>query len=386
MRADGRRSTFVAIYTAAFIVGVAYGASYALLAVRLEALGVSGALIGINAAMPAIGWLLGSLLQPRLQSLFGIKRVALGFILIGVVAFLAMMVLGDYWSSTGLRFLFGGGVGMFLRSLEYWINGITSDETRGRAFGRYSTIYVLGLVAGSLLQPALGVEGWGAFGPLALIFLAAGAALAFGGTLVPANDSAMEARFAPAFLLIAPSAFLAIFAYGLYEDIAVYLMPIYALKNGLSEDIAAYTLTAAMLGNVVFPMPIATLSDRVGRLAPVLACAAVVVVLSLLIPFTLTQPMLFLAAIFVWAGCAGSTYALALAMLGDKFDGASLISANATFGVVYATGQLIGPLMNGPALDRLHSNGALVSAAMIFGTLSMLLLVLRRRQAGVGAP
>lgn len=62
---------FVAIYLSVLVLTTGYGISFPLLAITLDGMGVSGQLIGLNAAMPALGWLLGTPFLPKAQSYFG---------------------------------------------------------------------------------------------------------------------------------------------------------------------------------------------------------------------------------------------------------------------------------------------------------------------------
>ena len=183
-------------------------------------------------------------------------------------------------------------------------------------------------------------------------------------------------------MLAAPVTFLAILAYGMFEDVATYLMSVYAMRNSLGEDIAALTLTAVAVGNLVFPVPIGLLSDRMNRTVLLIICAAIAGILSLVIPFTLHSPTLFLLTLVIWGGFAGGVYITALAIVGDRYDGATLAVANASFGIVYALGALVGPLINGAALDTLDSHGLMVSAAAIFGSFIILALIVRRSASG----
>lgn len=374
------RRTLAAINVAVFAAALSYGTTFPLFALRLEAMGVSGAMIGLNASMPALGWVLGSLAAPSLQAKFSIRTIACAFLCIGLAALAGLAISTDFWSSTGLRLFFGGGAGMFFRSIEYWINGISSNNRRGRNFATYNVIYVLGLVIGTLIQPQVGTDGLIAFGPVAAGFAGAALLIAVWPRMVaPERTSAGLNIASISALTVAPGAFLAIFAYGLYEDIPIYLMPVYALRNGLAPDVSAYALTACCVGNLIFPIPMAALSDRIGRTTVLIACAVVVIGMSAVIPFTLATPMAFLASLVVWAGCAGATYSVALAKLGDEYQDGALVTANASFGIVYASGTLAGPLINGASMDALNSHGVMASAAAIFSVLIVMLAALAVR-------
>ncbi len=66
-------------------------------------------------------------------------------------------------------------------------------------------------------------------------------------------------------------------------------------------------------------------------------------------------------------------YITALSLIGDKLEGAELALANASFGMIYALGALIGPILNGFAIDRLNSQGLMVSSFLIFGVFLLIL-------------
>lgn len=356
---------------AVLLAAAGYGVTFPLLAIRLEQAGVAGWQLGLNAAAPAVGWILGSILMPRLQALFGIRAMCAGFLALGLAGLAGLAAVEDFWTATALRFVFGGATGLFFRAVEYWINGVSQDHVRGRNLSIYNVVFMLGIVAGSALQPALGTQGWHVFAAVAAALLVALALVSLWPIEQPPRIA--EGRFSLAALTVVPAAFLAILAYGVYESIPVYLTEVYALRNGLGNDVAAFTLTAAAIGNILFPIPIAVLSDRTGRLTPLVVCALTAALCSLAIPFAVKDTMLFLALIVVAAGAAGTIYSLALAMIGDRFQGAALAAANAAFGMVYAAGSIAGPLFNGAAIDTLDSHGLMVSVAVIFFALIVLI-------------
>ena len=369
--------TLLPILIAVFIAATGYGVSFPLLGLQVERVAASGWMLGMNAAMPALGWVVGSLLVPVLQLRLRIPIgvLAVAFLVCAGLAATGLRYADAFLDMTVLRFFFGGGMGLFFRSVEYWINGLSPDHVRGRNLAINGIAFMGGLVVGSAAQPALGAEGWVPFGfVLAAIVLAA-----FGTAFWPklALPSAITPSFSAAWACVAaiPAAYAAGLAYGLYESVPAYLNQIYALRNGLEADVAAYALTAAALGNILIPLPVAMLSDRIGRRAPLIACACVTGVVALFVPKTLATPYLFLFAVMVCAGSAGTVYGLGLALIGDRFRGADLVTANAGFGLVYAAASIAGPLINGSALDALNTHGLVVSSALIFGCLVTFLVV-----------
>jgi MFS family permease len=56
---------------------------------------------------------------------------------------------------------------------------------------------------------------------------------------------------------------------------------------------------------------------------------------------------------FLTGGIATATYTLGLAILGQRFDEKTLVSANAAFLACYGAGTLLGPPTVGALMDRL---------------------------------
>lgn len=357
---------FPALYFSVVLCTVGYGISFPLLAINLETMGISGALFGVNAAMPALGWIIGSIWFVKLQSRFGIKPLLIALLLVAAFAMIAFSLTHEFWTWTALRFLFGGSLGLFFRGIEFCINDMSSTIKRGRNIGIYSFFFMFGLAIGATLQPTLGTDKGFVF-YLVSAFLVATIIIISVGSFKPAsNNGSQTGKMNWRLILIVPIAPLAVLTYGLYEDVPAYLLSVYSLRNGLSENIAALSLTAVAIGNMIFPIPLGMLSDRMGRYPIMLACSVGALALTICIPFTLENQIFFLGTIVVWSGLASSLYLLGLSLIGDHFKDTELASANITFGMFYAVGSLIGPLINGAALDTLNSHGLMVSVAAMF--------------------
>lgn len=170
---------------------------------------------------------------------------------------------------------------------------------------------------------------------------------------------------------LGPLPFVAAFTYGLLESIPGYFLPIYALRNGFSDDVSAYSLTAAALGSIVLPLLFGLGSGRSGQRVILFAAAAGVCLTSVLLPSTFASALAFLATVAVWAGFFATIYTASLAVLGTEHRLDSLASANSAFGVAYASGGLIGPLLNGAAIDVFSSHGLVVTAVFASAVLAV---------------
>lgn len=240
---------------------------------------------------------------------------------------------------------------MPFRVLEYWLNATSRSATRGRTIGLYPFCFLLGIAMGSLSQPQFGTVGLTAFAAVALPILLGGALLACLPFKSPRQATSTAPMPVQKALAVVPLAMAAVICYGLYEDVPAYLLSVYTLRIGLGEDIAAYTLTA----------------------------------FALVMPGVTSSPTAYLMLIALWGACAGALYAVGLAMVGDHFSGQALISANAVFGTVYAAAALLGPLINGTAMQLWDPHGLLVSCALIFAAFLLISALVVLRQCGPSA-
>lgn len=365
---SGHGRILLAVFTAA----TAYGVTFPFIATRLELWGTSGSLIGLNAAMPALGWFLGSFLLPRLQRRLSMPSLLAFSLVIAIATWSVFFLASEYWLWTPVRFLFGGSVGLFFRAIEFGLNTLDAENSRGRVFAIYTIIFGLGIALGAALQPLLSEDSL-------VLFLAV--SLGFFGAIYFSSrwHIPSETRFEPSRLATwklvarnAPLPLLVACVYGYLEDIPAYLLSVYAMKKGLDADIASYTLTAAAIGSVTLPFPLGVYSDKFGRGKGLVAAAVGSLIFTVAMPWMVFSPSLFLSVIVLWFGFISSLYAIALAMIGDQWQRNGLVTANAAFGATYAAGGLVGPLLNGIFIDAMNSEGIIASA---YTALAVLLLV-----------
>lgn len=347
------------------LLSAAVGASYVFVDLSLNRMGASATSIGMNAAMPALGWLLATPFLPWLVRGRNTRAVLLVLPCIATVTMIGFAVMSDQWAWLVLRFLFGSSLGITFRLLEYWISAASPAARRGRNVGIYAAVFCSGAAAGAGILPLAGTGGWPAV--LLIIGLILGATLLLAGqhsgppAVTAAPSRSMPGLGGPAMIAIAAAGII-----GLLEPIPYTMMPVYAVRVGLAEDWAAWTTSAFLVGQLLLVVPMGMLADRLGKTALVTSCAMVGLSVAFLLPAIDNWPEALLATMLVWGGFAGSIYALALSMLADHFTGADLAAANASFGTVYAAGALVGPPLHGMAMDWHGPQGLMESAALLF--------------------
>ncbi len=73
--------------------------------------------------------------------------------------------------------------------------------------------------------------------------------------------------------------------------------------------------------------------------------------IGLALPWLITQPSLLWPALMLLDAVAGGVYTLALVLIGQRFRGRDLVTANAAAGMLWGVGSLLGPLLRGSRMD-----------------------------------
>jgi MFS family permease len=369
-----RRWSLAAAIASVTVFGLGIGQSAPLLPLLLEQRGIDVALNGLNAGATFIGVIIGPLLAPRLVQRFGIRSFLLVCFALDIALFLAMKLFDSIASWFVLRAALGVVVSAIFTTSEAWINQLAGDAGRGRIIGVYAAALSAGFGIGPLILSLTGIEGWppflvnGAISALATLpLLCAGEASSVFGRERSPGPFGMFAR--------APMILGVIAAFGLYESALMALLPIWGVRSGLSERLAAATLSSVFIGSILLQLLIGWLSDRVSRLAALRLCGVVGLTGALLLACVPASPAVLFGLLFVWGGIASGIYAVALSMAGDRFRGAELVSVNAAMIIAYGIGALVGPALGGAAMETRNPQGLLwLFVALFAGLLATSLL------------
>ncbi|THG72146.1 MFS transporter, partial [Pseudomonas sp. A-1] len=174
-----RWATYCAVTGAVVLVGLALGLSLPLVSLRLDAWGYGQFAIGVMAAMPALGVLLGARLTHAFAALCGTPRSLQLSLLLSALSVAALALWPDYGLWLLLRLLLGVSLTVVFVLGESWINQLASDAWRGRLVALYGTGFALSQLCGPLLLGVLGTAGDQALW-LAAALLVAGCLLLLG--------------------------------------------------------------------------------------------------------------------------------------------------------------------------------------------------------------
>ena len=357
-----RRLSLAAVIASLAAAGLMWGLMLPLLALILERDGVDTALNGLNAAMASLAILVGGPFMPRIIHAVGLLPSLHIGIAVAAGAILLMAVFPGLGPWFLLRFVFGLGVGLYWVGSETWINTVAREESRGRVMGAYMTALMAGLAGGPLIIAATGIDGILPFLIGAGLMAAAAVPLVLARRLAPSIPPTRPIRLRQV-VLLAPTVMAAIAAAGFTDMAIITLYPLYALRSGFSQDAALLMLSVYFVGSLALQLPIGWLADHLDRRRILMLCAGVGVVGPLMLPFVLHIEVLLWPLLFLWGGTVVGLYTVGLTLLGQSFPAAHLARAVAVFIMFYTTGNVIGPVVAGGAMEVAGPSGLLFSLA-----------------------
>jgi MFS family permease len=362
-----------AVIGAMSVFTLTMGLSYPLLALILENLGTSKALIGLNAAMTPLGIIVSSPVIPRLARYKGSWGLAMLCLLAALLFFVLIGATRqiEYWFI--LRFLLGVCInGIFIVS-ETWINQLSHSTTRGRIMGIYATVMSLGFCVGPFILPLTGFDGWPPFMVGIACFIAAGLImLPLRRRLPEFEKTAHESVYR--FMTLAPALLLAVLSAAYFDQVVLSFLPLYALSYGFPQATASFSLGILIVGNVFLQFPLGWLADLTSRRTVMLMCTVTTLAGCALLPLAIQSIWFLWPLLFIWGGAAFGVYTVALAGLGDRYSGAMLLTGSAAFGLMWGVGGIIGPASAGGAMQLWGPAGLPIILGIPFALFTFMLL------------
>jgi MFS family permease len=362
LSASDRRRGIASAIASLTSVAIGLGAALPLLALELQRQGVSGLMIGVSSAVPAIGGLLITPFFPWLLRRFDTRSLLLVSVTISAACLFAYYLIPNVWVWFPIRFVNGIVLVILFVVSETQINQLADDSTRGKLIGLYGTALAFGFAAGPVVLVLAGSTGFAPYLAIAILVLLASIPISLAPPMERGGHGPARGVFA--FIPAAPTATFAALTFGALEQGSMTLLPVYGVRGGLTEEFAALFLTAFAAGNILSQLPLGLLADRIDRRLLLVLCALVSAMAIVLLPFA--RGTVFAApVIFVFGGVVSGLYTVGLALLGQRFSGADLAASNAAFVMMYNFGGLAGPAIGGAAMENWPGYGLPLVFAVI---------------------
>lgn len=366
------------------IVGLSIGSTVPVIALRLYQAGASNAQIGIMSALPAAGMMLSAFLVDWLCLKLSRRQIYLLCFSLCALSIALLEIPGVGLYGLGMaRIVMGLGAGLIIILGETWVNEMAEEATRGRIIAVYTTCFTVFQLIGPGLVALLGTDG-----PQVLAIVLAGYVLAIAViwlTLphqhILADHTQSKTFSVLGFIRVAPALCVGILFFAFFDTVILSLFPVYAAGHGYSIKLAALMVSIILLGDAAFQFPLGWLSDKTSRAAIYLGCGLVSLLIGLGLPLLIGYPALLWPSLVVLGAAAGGVYTLAIILIGQKFSGPDLVTANASAGLLWGIGSLLGPLLSGAAMSGGSHGLPLTLAAAAAVVVLFACSLLRQHQA-----
>lgn len=378
-----RWGTYFAVCGAVISIGLALGVTMPLVSLRLESWHYGSFAIGVMAATPAVGVLLGASLAGRLAARFGTVPLMQLCLLLGAASVALLALVQSYPVWLLLRLFIGVALTVVFILGESWINQLAVEQWRGRLVALYGTGYALSQLSGPLLLTLLGSDTdrgfWTGTG-----LLIGGSLLLLGrGGAPKVDEHGASGRGLWVFCQRMPTIAWAVVLFAAFEAMMLTLLPVYGLRQGFTQEVALLMASVVVVGDAALQLPIGWMADRVPRRALFRACGLALLLSSLSVPLVLHTVLIWPVWV-VFGASAGGLFALALILIGERFRDDELVRANAHVAQLWGIGCLIGPLVTGAASQWI--SGHALPLMMAVGAAGFVWLAWTREPMGEDAP
>jgi MFS family permease len=354
------------------ILQTGQGLQGTLLPVRANLEGFSTLAIGLMGGAYFLGFTLGCLRGSNMVRRVGHVRVFAAMTAAASAAPLLHGLWPEAWLWWLLRFLTGYCFAVLYVVIESWLNEQSDNESRGAVFSAYTLITLTVLAGGQLMLLLYDPKEMALFALASVIVSIAAIPVVLSIGPSPAHAETRVKLDLRRLVRTSPAGALGCFTAGLANGGFWALAPVFVAGYSADVSLAAWFMTAAVLGGALGQWPLGWWSDRSDRRWVIAFAALVGVVIAIVIwrCFTdiSTGSLMLLSA--AWGAVAFPIYAVSVAHSNDFAGAGDYVMVSSGLLLMYGMGAIAGPFI-APALMYLAGPGGLY----LFAALVHLLLL-----------
>jgi MFS family permease len=336
---------------AALLIGVSIlltgqGLQGTLLPVRATLEAFSTISIGAMGAMYFLGFTIGCLRGGELVRRVGHARVFAAMTALASAVPLLHGLILNAWSWGIFRMLTGFCFAVLYVVIESWLNETATNENRGVIFSTYTVITLTVMAIGQMMLLIHDPSELYLFAIASILVSVAALPVALSVAPSPTIPETASIDIVRLFR-ISPAGTLGCLATGFANGAFWALAPVFTAGVSGDVSLAAWFMTAAVIGGAVAQWPLGYLSDKVGRRKIQMAAAMLGATASLAIVFfaesmTPTGIAMLGAA---WGAFAFPLYAISVAHTNDHADPSEYVMVSGGLLLMYGLGAIGGPFL-----------------------------------------
>lgn len=374
---------------ASLLIGVAIlltgqGLQITLLPVRATLEHFSAATIGFIGAAYFLGFTFGCWRGGRLIRRVGHVRVFAAM----TAAASAVPLLHGLWVNAFawglLRFVSGFCFAVLYVVIESWLNEKASNENRGTVFSVYIFINMTVLAVGQQMLLLDDPMRMSLFAAASVLVSVAAIPVVLSRSPTPQLPHVVRLEFGNLYR-ISPSGMLACLGSGLANGSFWALAPVFTAAYSSDISLAAWFMTAAVLGGAAGQWPFGLLSDRVDRRYVLVLVSILGALAGMIIWLTAAE----LGAIGIaslgalWGFAAFPIYSIAAAHANDYAGPGQYVSVSSGLLLMYGLGAVAGPLLASLVMSATDGSGLYLFTSGIYVILVVYIAFRRLRRAAV---
>ncbi len=359
--------------------------------------GLQGTLLGVRATLEGFattvtgfvmtgyfaGFLVGSVLAPKIVARVGHIRVFAALASLASASALIHAVFVDPWSWGAMRLVTGFSYAGLYVVAESWLNDRATNETRGQILSIYMVVAYGGMTAGQLLLNLADPGGFVLFVLISVLVSLALVPISLTAAPAPAFDTPMRVGLVQLYR-ISPLGVLGGFGTGMANGMVFGMGAVYARAAGLSVSAVSLFMGLILLGGLLLQWPVGRISDLIDRRKMIVAVTALATSLSLLLALT---PAISthgkLGLVFLLGGAVLPLYSLCGAHMNDHLDPSQMVAANSGYVLINGLGASLGPVTVSMAMAAAGPAGFFIALAAVLGAIALFAAWRMTRRASV---
>ncbi|HEY0768117.1 MAG TPA: MFS transporter [Steroidobacteraceae bacterium] len=347
------------------------GLQSTLLGLRATLEGFPTPVTGLVMSCYYVGYLLGTLIAPRLLRRVGHVRVFAALAALGSVAVLAHASWVHPLPWGAMRLVSGLCFAGIYVVAESWLNHRASRSNRGRLLALYMLVLYVGLGAAQFLLLLSSPQTAAPF-----MLISALISLAMVPILASAQEMPEPAKPHPVryrdLYRNSPLGVVAVAVSGMISSIIFAMGPVYARLSGSGTQGVAAFMAVSILAAVLTQYPVGRLSDRMDRRTVIAgACTLATLVAVSIVVFAPLPRAAFLALAALFSGSALTLYSLAVSHVNDKLEPAQMVAASSALLLINGMAAAAGPVLAGSLIAAFGPQAYFATLATLTGGLTL---------------